>query len=97
MTRQTGELLWEFNTYTSMLAPPITYEIDGVQYVSILTGSGGGDLFGGAPLDPIPNPASLDYNNYGRMLVFKLGGTAPFEVPKARDMTIPEQELAGLQ
>jgi quinohemoprotein ethanol dehydrogenase len=94
--KKTGELLWEFNTYTSMLAPPITYEIDGVQYVSILTGSGGGDLFGGAPLHPVPNPASLDYNNYGRMLVFKLGGTAPFEVPKARDMTIPEQELAGL-
>ena len=51
--KETGERLWEFNTYTSMLAPPITFEIDGEQYVSILTGSGGGDMFGGEPLPPI--------------------------------------------
>ena len=94
--KDTGELLWEFNTYTSMLAPPITYEIDGVQYVSILTGSGGGDLFSGAPLPPFLNPASLDYNNYGRLLVFKLGGDAKLPIPKARDMTIPEQQMADL-
>ena len=29
--KETGERLWEFNTYTSMLAPPITFEIDGEQ------------------------------------------------------------------
>ena len=79
-----------------MLAPPITYEIDGIQYVSILTGTGGGDLFGGSPLEPVPNPSSLDYNNYGRLLVFKLGGNAPFKAPQFRDRTIPEQKLAGL-
>jgi mono/diheme cytochrome c family protein len=79
-----------------MLAPPITYQIDGVQYVSILTGSGGGDLFGGAPLPPVPNPATLTYNNYGRLLVFKLGGNAELEIPKARDMTIPVQVKADL-
>nr|MCS5638122.1 PQQ-dependent dehydrogenase, methanol/ethanol family [Myxococcota bacterium] len=94
--KETGQLLWEFNTYTSMLAPPITFEIEGVQYVSILTGTGGGDLFTGAPLPPFPNPASLDYNNFGRLLVFKLGGDAKLEVPKARDMTIPEQDMAPL-
>ena len=48
--KETGETLWSFNTYTSMLAPPITFELDGEQYVSILTGTGGGDLFGGEPL-----------------------------------------------
>ena len=46
--KETGETLWSFNTYTSMLAPPITFELDGEQYVSILTGTGGGDLFGEA-------------------------------------------------
>ena len=30
--KDNGEALWQFNTYTSMLAPPITFEIDGVQY-----------------------------------------------------------------
>ncbi len=94
--KETGEVLWQFNTYTSMLAPPITFQIDGVQYVSILTGTGGGDLFSGAPLDPVPNPASLTYGNYGRMLVFKLGGTETLPAPTIVDDTIPEQVLADV-
>ena len=94
--KETGEALWQFNTYTSMLAPPITFQIDGVQYVSILTGNGGGDLFSGAPLDPVPNPASLTYGNYGRMLVFKLGGTETLPAPTIVDDTIPEQVLADV-
>jgi len=92
--QETGETLWDFNTYVSMLAPPITYQIDGVQYVSILTGTGGGDLFSGAPIDPVPNPASLTYSNTGRLLVFKLGGAETLPTPTKRDMTIPEQQLA---
>ncbi len=94
--QETGEVLWEFNTYVSMLAPPISYEIDGVQYVSILTGTGGGDLFSGAPIDPVPNPASLTYSNTGRLLVFKLGGGATLPSPTLRDTTIPEQQLADI-
>ena len=92
--KKTGERLWEFNTYTSMLAPPISFEIDGEQYVSILTGSGGGDLFGGEPLPPIEIQASLTYNNFGRLLVFKLGGKEKLPIPDVRDTTIPEQVLA---
>ena len=92
--KETGERLWEFNTYTSMLAPPISFEIDGEQYVSVLTGSGGGDLFGGEPLPPIEIQASLTYNNFGRLLVFKLGGKEKLPIPDVRDTTIPEQTLA---
>ena len=91
--KETGERLWEFNTYTSMLAPPITFEIDGEQYVSILTGSGGGDMFGGEPLPPLEVQASLTYNNFGRMLTFKLGGEKTLPIPNVRDKTIPEQKL----
>ena len=89
--KDTGEALWQFNTYTSMLAPPITFEIDGEQYVSILTGTGGGDLFGGEPLPPVAEHASLTYNNYGRLLVFKVGGTEELPVPTVRDRSIPVQ------
>jgi quinohemoprotein ethanol dehydrogenase len=92
--KDTGEALWQFNTYTSMLAPPITFQIDGVQYLSILTGSGGGDLFSGEPMDPVAMTASLDYGNYGRMLVFSLQGTETLPIPTARDKSIPEQTLA---
>ena len=92
--KDTGEQLWQFNTYTSMLAPPVTFEIDGEQYLSILTGTGGGDLFSGEPLDPVAKPASLNYNNYGRLLVFKLGGTKELPQPNLRNRDIPKQKLA---
>ena len=89
--KDTGDALWQFNTYTSMLAPPITFEIDGVQYLSVLTGTGGGDLFGGEPLPPVAEHASLTYNNYGRLLVFKVGGAGELPVPSVRDRSIPVQ------
>ena len=95
--KETGETLWSFNTYTSMLAPPITFELDGEQYVSILTGTGGGDLFGGEPLPPVAEHASLTYNNYGRLLVFKLGGDAELPVPDLRDREIPARDVAAIE
>ena len=76
------------------MAPPVTFQIDGVQYISILTGNGGGDLFSGEPLPPVATPASLTYGNYGRLLTFKLGGTAKLPTPVVVDKTIPEQQLA---
>ncbi len=94
--KDSGEQLWQFNTYTSMLAPPITYMIDGVQYVSILTGTGGGDLFSGEPLDPVQKPASLNYNNSGRLLVFKLNGTQEYPQPNLRNRDIPQQLLTNV-
>jgi hypothetical protein len=92
--KETGEVLWQFNTYTSMLAPPITYQIDGTQYVSILTGNGGGDLFSGEAMDPVAMPASSTYGNYGRLLVFRLGGSETLAEPQIRDTSIPAQQLA---
>ena len=89
--KDTGEALWQYNTFTSMLAPPITFELDGVQYLSILTGTGGADLFSGEPLPPVAEHASLTYNNYGRLLVFKIGGAEELPVPTVRDRSIPAQ------
>jgi quinohemoprotein ethanol dehydrogenase len=57
-----GTKLWEFDAQTDVYAGPITYELNGVQYVAAsVGGTGQGDYF--AP-------------GYGRMLVFKVGGTA---------------------
>jgi quinohemoprotein ethanol dehydrogenase len=94
--KQTGEVLWQFNTYTSILAPPVSYREDGVQYVSILTGTGGADLFGGGALDPGELMASGKYGNWGRLLVFKLGGTEQLPPPQLRDRSIPEQDLGDV-
>ena len=93
--KDTGEALWQFNTNTSMLAPPVTYEIDDVQYVSILTGSGGGDLFAGEAAPNVSMPASQTYGNFGRLLTFTLNGDTELPQPAAIDKTIPEQQLAA--
>jgi len=56
---KTGQQLWSFKAQTSVFAPPITYELDGQQYIAQ---SVGGTAQGGyfAP-------------GYARMLVFALG------------------------
>ena len=82
-----GNVEWQFNAYSSILAPPISYEIDGVQYLSILTGSGGGELFTGH----VEGMGSAKYGNYGKMLVFKLDGTVELEEPDVLNRSIPEQ------
>jgi quinohemoprotein ethanol dehydrogenase len=83
----TGERLWQFNTYTSMLAPPISYAIDGVQYVAILAG-GAGDDFGGYTNDT----AAYKYGSYGKLLVFALDGSTQLPTPIELDKNIPELE-----
>ena len=57
----TGERIWHFTAQTGVAAGPISYEIDGEQYVAVAAGRG---------LQPYYQP------NYSRLLAFKLGGTA---------------------
>ncbi len=38
----TGEILWETRLVTSVQGFPLTYRVDGVQYVAVPTGLGGG-------------------------------------------------------
>ena len=93
--KDNGEQLWQFNTFSSILAPPITFKRDSVQYVTIMTGSGGGNLFGGDGDDP-DTWVSSKYGNTDRLLVFKLGGTEELPRPTLVDRTIPEQQLADV-
>ena len=37
----TGELKWETPVYTGIVAAPVTYAIDGEQYVAVIAGWGG--------------------------------------------------------
>ena len=39
---ETGEMVWQFDTGLGISAPPITYKIGGIQYLSLLVGWGGG-------------------------------------------------------
>ena len=44
----TGKVVWEFQTGSGVVAPPVTYDIDGEQYVAVVSGWGGAvPLWGG--------------------------------------------------
>lgn len=75
----TGARLWAFDAQTAVMAPPISYVIDGVQYVAVMAGWGGGwPLTGGVMA--LQAGKSVGPN---RLLVFALDGKArlPAYVP----------------
>ncbi len=61
----TGQKLWEAKTDSGIIAPPITYQIDGEQYVAVMAGWGGA-----IGLMLTDNEESF---GTGRLLVYKLG------------------------
>jgi quinohemoprotein ethanol dehydrogenase len=73
---------------SSLLAAPITYRVNGTQYVAIIAGgSGGGGVLAG-PLDP--SSAAYRYGNDGRIVALKIGGPAPPMPPPRKDPSLPE-------
>ena len=70
-----GTRLWQFDAGTGIIAPPVTYSVDGTQYVSVMAGWGGGAALFNAPGSGPVRPG------YGRILTFKLGGTATLNPP----------------
>jgi PQQ-dependent dehydrogenase (methanol/ethanol family) len=70
---RTGEQLWKIDLTTGILAPPVSYAIDGEQYIAVLAGWGGA---GGLSGFRDPGSALSKYGtNQGRLFVFRLGGT----------------------
>jgi len=72
-----GAKLWEAPAGTGIVAGPITYRVDGEQHVAVMAGWGGTfALFAGDAA-----AAAGVTNNAGRLLVWKLGGTARLPAP----------------
>ena len=76
----TGDIQWEKDLYSSMVAPPISYLHEGEQYVAIMTGAGGQAL----------GSADWKYGSTGRLVAFKLGGNDELEIPTQIDRSVPE-------
>jgi len=75
-----GATLHSIAVGASMMAAPMTYSIEGVQYVAILTGIGGGN-----GNDYVPGMAAYTYGNQGRLVAFRLdGGEVPLRPVIAR-------------
>lgn len=64
-----GARLWSYDTQNGIIAPPISYAIDGRQYVALLVGYGGPVAMLGTI---VPDRPRLP----GRLMVFALGGKA---------------------
>jgi len=68
---ETGKLLKDIDVGTTIVAAPMTYEIDGVQYIAVMAAWGGGGWSFAHP-----DAASYQRGNEGRILAFKLDGGA---------------------
>ena len=70
-----GKKLWEYDAGTGIMAPPVTYLLGGVQYLTLMVGWGGAaglvNLPGNGPTKP----------GFGRIVTFAIGANAKFEVP----------------
>jgi len=79
----TGEKLWSFSVQSPIMAAPVSYEVNGEQYIAVLSG------FGSAFSLQAGRVAAQSGNlrNISRVLAFKIGGTAA--LPPAP----PEQKL----
>jgi len=78
-----GQLLWERDAGTGIMASPVTYEVAGEQFVAVMTGLGGS---AGGHYTRVPAP------NTGRIVAYKIGGQAVLPSPPepaAKTITAP--------
>ncbi|MFN3472767.1 MAG: PQQ-dependent dehydrogenase, methanol/ethanol family [Blastomonas sp.] len=76
-----GKQLWSFPAQTGVVAAPMTYSIDGQQYVAVLAGWGGAWAITAGVLSDMSGPV----RNISRLLVFKLGGKVTLPAMPAAD------------
>jgi quinohemoprotein ethanol dehydrogenase len=80
----TGEKLWEMSVQTGVLGGPIAYAVGGEEFIAVSAGWGGGyPITAGAVSRPEKPRAP------GRVLAFKLGGTAQLP-PVPEEERLPE-------
>ena len=81
----TGKPLWSAETYTATLAGPMTYSVDGEQYVAV--GAGFGSVYYLVAGFNVPLQGTPDN---GRIVVYKLGGKASLSKPNTTPIPFPK-------
>jgi quinohemoprotein ethanol dehydrogenase len=94
-TADAGQKVWDYTAGNGIVAGPISYALDGVQYVAVLAGFGGSTITSGFAF---PQKQRLP----GRLLVFKLDGKAEAPAYQVAEMpplkvTEPRAKSAVLQ
>ena len=86
----TGKVLKTIQTGSHIMAAPMTYAVDGEQFVAVQAGYGGAAITVG----PIPpSSAALNHENVNRIIAFKLGGGPVPPPPPRVDEPFPEPPL----
>jgi len=90
-----GEKVWSYQTDSAVLAGPISYSLDGEQYIAVTQGSGG------AVMLSLGIDGEIKRKNPNRLLVFKLQSeenkhSADFKKVKAEFTAPPVIKSAGL-
>jgi quinohemoprotein ethanol dehydrogenase len=89
---RSGDKLWHFNCGRPISASPVSYEVDGAQYVAVLVGWGGDPAIEGSMSEP--GGLRMTYRDGGRgLFVFALDGKAlepTHAVAKVVPIDIPE-------
>jgi quinohemoprotein ethanol dehydrogenase len=81
-----GKKLWSFATGSAIDAVPVSFTVDGEQYVLIPVGLGSGSrLFG--PVSAMATPQSK--RGPSRLLAFKIDGATPFPYPRDAAPAVP--------
>ena len=71
-TADTGKLLWRFDAQAPIMAAPMTYEVDGTQYVAVMTCGGGAYALSAG----LMGLKSGHPHKLCRVMAFKLNGAA---------------------
>ncbi len=80
-----GKLLWSSPANTGVMAGPVTYEVDGEQYVTFMAGWGG--IF---PLILGPLSREARVQPEARVLTYKLGGKVVLPPPAQLPQAVPQ-------
>jgi len=86
-----GQQVWQFDAATGIMAPPVTYSIDGVQYLTVMAGWGGA-----AGLMNMPGAGAVK-PGWGRILTFALDGKAILEARPFGHKDPPQPAITAKQ
>ena len=80
---ENGNKVWEYDVGNGIIAPPVSYELDGEQYIAVLAGWGGavGLLF---------DQPEAKGGGIGRLLAFKLGANKTLASAQPAARVLPE-------
>lgn len=81
---KTGDTLWSFTVGAAMVGGPVSYEVDGEQYIAVSVGWGSGaNLLAGYYVDPKGGKVE------GRVIAFKLGADGKISLRQPAKSELP--------